>query len=133
MKNLLLIIGLVIAIVISCKKANNSEAIQLKGSYKGTFQRQATGERKISTINIDFSSNSWSGESEFAKYPGLCYGAFEIIQDSILFTNLCPWTAEFDQTLVLSQKYKLKIAENVIEISRNYENGSKDLYLLRKE
>src|SRR5690606_28848090 len=131
--NFILIVGIIIAIVISCKKTNSSETRILRGKYKGTFQRQGTGENKISHIDIDFSSNSWSGGSEYAKYPGLCYGTFEIIQDSILFTNLCPWTAEFDQTLILSQKYKIKVTQTAIEISRDYENGSNDLYLLHKE
>lgn len=132
MKTSLLIIGLIIAIAVSCKKQSNSEELELKGRYAGTFQRQLSGNGKISKISIDFSSNTWSGESEFAQYPGLCYGTFELVQDSIAFTNMCPWTANFDHTLVLVRKYKIDISEKELVIYRKYKGGVTDLYRLSK-
>lgn len=132
MKNSLFIIGIIIAIAVSCKKQNNSEGLELKGRYSGTFQRELSGKGKTSKISIDFSSNTWSGESEFAQYPGLCYGTFELAQDSIVFTNMCPWTADFDHTLVLVKKYKIDISGKELTISRKYKGGSTDLYRLSK-
>ncbi len=43
-------------------------------TYVGTFQRLTSGGGQISNVTIIFSANTWTGQSEFSKYPALCHG-----------------------------------------------------------
>ena len=132
MRPILIILILTIFISASCKKADNS--LIPNGTYKGTFQRKTSSGGQISNVTIVFSANTWTGQSEFAKYPALCHGTYlENGIDSIHFENNCPWTAEFDWSLILSQRYKIEIAGKDIEITRNYNNAYVDIYKLTKQ
>src|SRR5688572_19087412 len=104
MRHILLVLLLSILINASCKKASNS--LIPNGTYKGTFQRQTSTGGQISNVTINFSANTWTGESEIAKYPALCNGTYSANgNDSISFGNNCPWTAEFDWSLILAETY----------------------------
>ncbi len=88
-----------------------------KGRYVGTFQRNTSTAGQISNVTITFSANNWTGQSQYAKYLALCHGTYIAKgTNSISFENACPWTAEFDWTLILSQDYKITIAGKDIEI-----------------
>lgn len=118
---------------VSCKKTNSAYLIS-EGTYVGTFQRLTSTGGQISNVTITFSANNWTGQSQFAKYPALCRGTYKSNgADNITFENACPWTAEFDWTLILSQDYKIKIVGNSIEISRDYNGAYKDIYNLTKQ
>lgn len=118
---------------VSCKKTNSDFAIP-EGTYVGTFQRLTSSGGQLSNVTITFSGNNWTGQSQFAKYPALCNGTYKISDsDNVVFENACPWTAEFDWTLILSQEYKLKFIGNSIEISRDYNGAFKDIYKLKKQ
>ena len=117
----------------SCKEEEVNIPIILDGTYKGTFQRRTLNGGLSSQITINFNSNTWNGESEYPKYPALCNGAFTIRGNTIEFTNLCHWTAEFDWSLVLAQQYQIRKIGGSIEISRDYGGSFKDVYILTKQ
>ena len=119
--------------IISCKKTNTDFVIQ-EGTYVGTFQRLTSSGGQISNVTIIFSANSWTGQSEVAKYPALCSGTYKANgANNVTFENACPWTAEFDWSLILSQDYKIKFVGNKLEISRDYNGAYKDIYNLTKQ
>ncbi len=118
---------------VSCKKTT-SDLLIPEGTYVGTFQRQTSTGGQVSNVTITFSANSWTGKSQFVKYPALCHGTYNAKgADSITFENACPWTAEFDWTLILSQDYKIKFVGNDIEFSKDYSGAFKDIYKLTKQ
>lgn len=118
---------------VSCKKTNHEFVIP-EGTYVGTFQRLTASGGQVSNVSVTFSGNNWTGQSQFAKYPALCHGKYKTKGgDKITFENACPWTAEFDWTLILSQDYKLEVAGNSVEISRDYNGAFKDIYKLTKQ
>ena len=120
-------------VALSCKKANSTFLIP-EGSYNGTFQRQTSTGGAISNVTITFSANNWSGQSAFEKYPALCHGTYQAKgADSVTFQNDCPWTAEFDWSLILAQDYKIKLVGSYIEITRDYNGAFKDIYRLTKQ
>jgi hypothetical protein len=120
-------------LTISCKKTTANYLIP-EGTYVGTFQRLTSTGGQISNVKIIFTANTWTGQSQILKYPALCQGTYKASSsDNLTFENTCPWTAEFDWTLILSQDYKLKVMGNNVKISRDYSSGSKDIYTLTKQ
>ena len=115
MKKIIFILALIS--LLGCEKVEQSNRQFENGTYIGTFQRSNNNTANI-TIIID--SNNWSGISNLEKYPALCNGTYSIIGDSILFTNDCVWTTEFDWSLILKGKYEFKEDGNTIEISKKY-------------
>lgn len=77
---------------------------------------------------MTFSSTTWSGSSDIVKYPALCKGTYSLDGDTIIFVNECPWTAEFDWSLILAFKYFLKIQNDSIEFYRHYTRPPSDTY-----
>ena len=118
---------------VSCKKTS-SDAVIPEGTYVGTFQRLTSEGGQLSNVTITFSENNWTGQSQLAKYPALCRGAYKAGgYNKVTFENACPWTAEFDWTLILSGEYKLSLRGNTIEISKEYNGAFKDIYKLTKQ
>ena|SRR6266700_3061535 len=116
----------------ACKK-NKAEFPFTDGTYTGTFQRQSFAFGQISNVTLTFSGNTWTGQSQFSKYPALCHGTFKNNTSfSITFENDCAWTAEFDWSLILSGNYQFKTDGRTLEISRNNNGGYKDIYKLTK-
>ena len=129
---ILALIGLTIFIC-SCKKTNSDFKLT-QGTYVGTFQRLTSSGGQISDVTITFSANKWTGQSQFSKYPALCQGTYKVNNaDNISFENACPWTAEFDWSLILSQDYQIRNVAHAIEISRDYNGAYKDIYRLTKQ
>ena len=122
-----------ILFAISCRKTNPAFIIT-DGTYVGTFQRLTSSGSQISNVTITFSANSWKGQSQFSKYPALCSGTYKTTgADNVTFENNCPWTAEFDWTLILSQDYKIKLVGSKLEITREYNGVYTDIYNLTKQ
>ena len=114
----------------ACKKTPPIAA--LNGTYSGIFQRQYGGSGQISRVSLIFSGDTWTGTSQFPKYPGLCNGTFRISSDNkIIFTNACFWTTEFDSSLVLSQEYELSVTGSDVEMVR-INPPYRDVYKLSK-
>jgi hypothetical protein len=133
MRYIFSVVFCLILFAVSCKKTNTDLIIR-EGTYVGTFQRLTSNGGQISNVMITFSTNNWTGQSQFAKYPALCHGTYKASgSDNVTFENACPWTAEFDWTLILSGEYKLNVTGNSIEISRDYNGAFKDIYKLTKQ
>lgn len=129
LNNIIVLIGLLV--FISCEKAENIERPIPDGTYTGTFQRKcvwvdSTG---ISHISMTFSSNNWSGTSEYVKYPALRYGTYSIVGDTIIFYSGGAFSCDFDWSLILQGKYLLKQTEDVISFTKDYRSATSDTYV----
>ena len=138
MNRLLLIIGTIILTNIGCESEHNAPDIIPDGIYIGTFQRQqAFGGGEIVQVTITFTSNTWTGQSSFQKYPALCHGTYKLDNQKITFTNDCIWTAEFDWSLILSGEFEFELSNNQLTIIRSFIGPSidtwSDYYSLTKE
>lgn len=112
----------------------NPDFLIPEGRYVGTFQRVTSTGGQIFNVTITFTANNWTGQNQIAKYPALYQGTYKInVTENLIFENQCPWTAEFDWTLILPKDYKMKFHGNTVEISRDYDEGSKDIYNLIKQ
>jgi hypothetical protein len=119
-------------LIVGCEKDEETTSEIIVGKYEGTFQRELTwAESETVNVTFTFSSNEWSGSSEFYKYPALCRGSYSIAGNTIIFENICGWTAEFDWSLILSGKYALSVDGERIEFTRDYRNASSDTYIDR--
>lgn len=97
----------------ACNKDADTKKLP-EGTYIGTFQRELDwADNDTANITIIFSSNTWSGSSDKTKYPALCHGSYSINNSTINFINECPWTTEFDWSLILSGKYQLDMSFKV--------------------
>lgn len=67
-------------LIISCKKSSLNTNIPI-GTYKGTFQRSIMN--KVSNVTLQFSSNSYKGQSDSIHYPDICKGSFSISKDTV--------------------------------------------------
>jgi hypothetical protein len=137
MNRILNLLWIGIFIFSSCV-SNKKDSIDLiNGLYVGTFQRQlAFGGGEIANVSITFTSNTWTGESDHAKYPALCNGTYKIENQKIIFTNACDWTADFNWSLILSGEYDLIVNGEQIQIIRSDLGPSTDTwtdkYILQK-
>ena len=131
MKSRFVIIIMIGVVMASCSKSKHNTAV---GTYKGTFQRQVNGAGAIAPVTITFFDQAWQGQSGVDKYPALCRGNQSITGDNINFDNACVWTAEFDWSIILQGDYKLTSNDGEhMEFSRDYANGTKDIYKLTKQ
>lgn len=114
----------------SCSEDGQLEQKFEEGTFTGTFQRDLVfGDNEIANITLTFDGNRWSGTGDYPKYPALCSGTYSIDGKKITFQNECPWTAEFDWTLILSGEYKLTKTGSVLEFSRDYRSATSDTYI----
>ncbi len=129
MKKYLLFVGCLISLI-GCDKDEKYYTKLQDGIYVGTFQREIVWSvNDTAKITITFSSDTWSGSSNKVKYPALCKGTYTIKGDTIIFENECAWTAEFDWSLILSGKYKLKTERNIVEFERDYRSATSDTFV----
>ncbi len=120
MKKLFLILSLPL-FFLSCKKDNVStpqkETIQshyiLDGDYIGTFKRDTT----VTNITLQLDSNKFSGTSNVYQFPAIGEGTFTIIDnDSIEFNDENYWTADFDWTLILKNKWHYNFSNDTLHL-----------------
>lgn len=120
-------------LIVSCKKEASTVNIP-NGIYSGTFQRLTDTGGVTSNVSISIVNQTWEGQSQFPKYPALCRGIYKYLDaDSMYFENSCPWTAEFDWSLILSGNYKVVLSGKSLEISRKYSNVYLDIYKLTRQ
>lgn len=131
MKYIMLLVFYTI-IIAACEKTNMASSAFSPGTYVGTFQRQVLPESPVAAVTLRFSGNTWSGEANMIKYPALCNGTFKQSGNKISFDNECPWTAEFDWTLILSGNYEIKQKGDSLQIIKDYNGFFKDVYMLKK-
>ena len=125
MKPFLLIIT--VWLLVSCDK--NDGANTLDGRYIGFFTRDGGDTSQVSLI---FQGNSFQGTSSIDQYPAICEGSFEQSKNSISFNPACSFTANFDWSLLLKEKYNMQIHdEGTIRIWRIV-NGVQEELLMTK-
>ena len=129
MKGLIGIIS--VWVLLSCN-ANTDPMPTLQGTYVGNFQRD---NNRTHQVELTFTGNRYSGKvapSERVNYdataPVICRGSFVIDQQTIDFQDECVYTANFDWTLILSQRWTFSINNNLLFLSRD-----KDRYVLTKK
>ena len=93
------------------------------GMYKGTFSRVISfGPRDTSNVIINFSSGTWSGQTDSLNFPVLGQGTYKIENGLILFRNRTNIAEAIDTTLVLNGDYQFNFSYTHIEIYRYYPN-----------
>jgi hypothetical protein len=125
---------LFLLILSSCEsEKENSIKIQ-EGTYVGTFQRQGSlSLGPISNVTITFSADKWSGQSDNSKYPALCNGTYSYKGHSLIFTNECVWTAEFDWSLILSGDFIYSFDGEHLQMAKTISPGIFDRYNLTRQ
>jgi len=121
---LILVLGIIL--IMSCNQ-NDDENPQpeINGEYIGIFERNGN----TSNVELNFTNGIYSGESETVKFPAICNGNYSISNNSIEFENVCPWTADFDWTLILSENWNYTLESNTLIMTKS--NGDK--YTLTKQ
>lgn len=122
-----------LATIISCKKATTNVTIT-DGTYVGVFQRLISGTGNSAKVSLILKQGNWVGQSESPKYPALCNGTFKTSDaNEITFFENCIWTADFDWTLVLANKFSLQVSGKTYILTKDYGNGTIDRYHLTKQ
>ena len=121
---LILVLGIIL--IMSCNQ-NDDENPQpeINGEYIGIFERNGN----TSNVELNFTNGIYTGESETVKFPAICNGNYSISNNSIEFENVCPWTADFDWTLILSENWNYTLESNTLIMTKS--NGDK--YTLTKQ
>ena len=52
------------------------------------------------------------------NYPSICNGTFKVSGNSIEFINECMWTADFDWSYILKEKYEFSLIGNRLEMTK---------------
>jgi hypothetical protein len=106
----------------------------LNGNYTGTFYRVRDNVKgETANVTLTFSNHEYTGTSSIVKYPALCRGTFAERSGLVNFTNSCMWTAEFDWTLILNGEFKVVYKVDEVVLSKEYNNGNGDFYVLKKQ
>ena len=121
-KFLILLIGAIS--IFSCDKDDDGQAT-IDGQYAGTFQRGGNS----SKVELTLKSENFSGESDTVKFPAICNGSYSIWDRTIKFENQCPWTAEFDWSLILSDTWNFSMHNEILILT----NSIGDKYTLEKQ
>ncbi|WP_241748736.1 META domain-containing protein [Aestuariibaculum suncheonense] len=112
-------------LILSCNSDDESPQAVINGEYIGIFER---GENN-SNVELIFNNGNWRGESEVVKFPALCNGTYSSSGNVITFENACPWTAEFDWSLILTGEWNYSLDGNSLILTKT--NGDK--YTLTKQ
>jgi hypothetical protein len=127
MKRLLIICSISLFCLTNCEFQKEVTSIP-DGTYTGTFQRNPEQNGPISNVSITFSSGTWTGVSDSAKYPALCHGNYRIVNDKLVFTCDCAWTADFDWSLILSGSYEFNLYGEQLFFLKNYDDSGDELF-----
>jgi hypothetical protein len=121
---ILILIGLIF-VILSCNNDDENPQTEINGEYVGIFERGGNN----SNVELTFNNGNWTGESEIVKFPALCNGTYSNSGNVITFENACPWTAEFDWTLILGGEWNYSLNGNSLILTKT--NGDK--YTLTKQ
>ena len=127
MRRILLLLSCIT--LLSCQKDDKENGtFHLEGTYAGTFHR--TGMDSV-TVQINFENKKFKGFSERTHYPSICGGSFSLDGASIVFSDSCTWTADFDWTLILDGRYSFNVSGDQLIITKT-NNALTDEYILRR-
>ena len=132
---LLLFVFMLSLLFTACEKKELEQ--EFSAHYTGTFMRvqepQSPLENPItSNVTLHFTEKTFSGTSSVAKYPAICSGNFTISQSKINVENTCFFTADFDWTFIFQGEYSYELNGDDLKIWRDYSNGFRDVYQLKK-
>ena len=134
MRSLLLILMLSLLFA-ACEKKDLEK--EFSAHYTGTFVRMRLPASPledpiVSNVTLHFTENTFNGTSSVVKYPAICSGKFTISQSKIQVENTCFFTAEFDWTFIFNGEYSYELNGDDLKIWRDYPNGYRDIYTLKK-
>ncbi len=113
--------------MMSCDK--NGDANTLDGRYIGFFTRDGGDTSQVSLV---FQGNYFQGSSSIDQYPAICEGYFEQSKGTIVFNPTCAFTANFDWSLILKEKYNMQVhEEGTVRIWRIID-GVQDEFLMTR-
>ncbi len=111
--------------LMSCDNDTNTVENNVNGNYIGVFERNG----RTSNVTLTLNNGSWVGESAIDKFPALCNGIYTTSSGAILFENVCPWTAQFDWTLILDDNWNYTLNNNTLILTKSNE----DKYTLARQ
>jgi hypothetical protein len=115
---------------LSCNKEAREQ--QLAGNYTGVFQRlSSAGTYPEAAVTLNLQSNSFTGSSSNARYPALCHGKWEAGSNTLVFTNSCVWTADFDWTLILDKTFQYERKGDSLLLTRQHAHFTDTYRLVR--
>jgi hypothetical protein len=120
-----------LAPLVSCHDDHNGVP-KLEGRFEGTFYRVSAGVKEItSDVMLEFNGDSFEGSSSIVKYPAIGRGNISLAGSRINFTNVSPWTAEFDWSLILQGEFKITSSGEEITMVKFHGKDSYDVYVLQ--
>lgn len=133
----LLILILAFSFIGCDKDKDNTVGSFTEGVYNGTFQRKTNAGGKIVGVILYLNSNGYNGAHDndndiYERYPVIGLGTYSVSAGKISFLDSLYYTADFDWTLILSGEYDYSVNGDNLTITRQYNNGVKDIYKLRK-
>lgn len=134
MKRIIAALFGILALLSGCEN-NDIKNIELTdGTYTGIFYRTSpTADRVASNVTLTFNDGIFQGASDSTKYPAICKGTYVVSGQQVEFTNQCPWTADFDWTLILSGTFKITGEDGQIVMTRPHNTNTFDTYKLTKQ
>lgn len=106
-------------LIISCTK----EKLEENSTYSGTFTVSYNGEKESGPASITFEHNTYNSTGNSDYIPAGGNGSFEKEQDSIYFSDVNFWTANFDWHLILNGSYSYKTeGDSLVLTKRKGEN-----------
>ncbi|MFT5725480.1 MAG: hypothetical protein ACI9JN_002605 [Bacteroidia bacterium] len=125
MKKCVVFIFLALAIVSCSKDPTLSINTKIIGVfYTGHFERNGM----TSYVELEFSSNMVTGNSDHQYFPAICAATYEIHGSTITFENTCIWPAHFDWSLILNGTWHFSMGNE--QLTLTHPNG--DVYILNK-
>jgi hypothetical protein len=121
-----------VLVLSACEKSNNdnSEANELYGRYRGTFNRSGMDTAQVSFFFKE--DKTFEGTGGPLNYPSICSGTYLQNGNSLVVNDTCAWTANFDWTLIFDGNYDINFTgQNSVRIWKT--NGAvTDEYLLTR-
>jgi hypothetical protein len=131
MRTQFILVVCLVTLLIGCE--SDGDIHLPEGKYNGHFTRSTVDEDGTpSEITLMFTANTFQGSGDIPEYPAICQGTYSIKGDKITFTNSCPWTADFDWTLILGGDYTINVDGNKVKFFRDYDGKQSDTYVLER-
>jgi hypothetical protein len=132
MKTVILVIAILITVSCTREDQGNLMPVFLEhGTYKGNFTRfDPKADSQTSDVTLILDRHTFSGSSSVARYPEICRGSYKVTGSTIEFADECIHTAEFDWTLILHGTYKVRYVGDRVSLTREYDDGVRDVYTL---
>ncbi|MET0637718.1 MAG: hypothetical protein ABWZ25_16940 [Chitinophagaceae bacterium] len=119
-----------LAMMISCQKEERADTDRPgDGRYVGIFTRTGLD---TANVSLDFEGNQFSGSSSIDRYPAICGGSFDLGTGTIIFSDTCSWTANFDWSLIADGHYNFVYSDEKDLRIWKTADGITDEYRLHK-